>query len=151
MGRKISFSNRQQLESAVAFLNRARRRIGSDFFVKPGQAESELAKLEQLLLTLKDEDAFGVFGPWMDLHITQSGRVKLLGALRRKRADAQPGREKRRVISVTPAVYKELERLSKATGGIPMPRMLESLAAIANVDKKLQEKLFKLSVALSLK
>ena len=32
-----------------------------------------------------------------------------------------------------------------------MPKLLESLAAIANVDKKLQDKLLKLSVALSLK
>ena len=32
-----------------------------------------------------------------------------------------------------------------------MPKLLESLAAIANVDKKLQAQIFKVSVALSLK
>lgn len=92
--------------------------------MNPGQAESELTKLEQFMSTLKDEDAFGVFGPWMDLHVSKGGRLRLLGALQRKRADAKPGCERRRVISASPAVYKELERLYKATGGIPMPKML---------------------------
>lgn len=54
-------------------------------------------------------------------------------------------------VHLSPAVYGDLERLAKAAGGIPMPKLLESLAAIANVDKKLQEKLFRLSLALALK
>ena len=75
----------------------------------------------------------------------------MLNALRRKRADAKPGQLRRRVISVSPGVYLELERLSKSSGGIPLPKLLESLAAIANVDKKLQAQIFNVSLALALK
>lgn len=100
--------------------------------MKPAQVEPELAKLEQLLAPLKEDDATAVFGSWMELHLTSSGKVKLLGALRRQRANAKPGRQKSRTISLSPSVYGELERLSKAAGGIPMPKLLESLAAIAN-------------------
>jgi hypothetical protein len=41
--------------------------------------------------------------------------------------------------------------LQKKVGGVPLPKLLESLTAIAHVDKKLQDKLLKLSLALSLK
>jgi hypothetical protein len=119
--------------------------------VKPAHSEDELGKLERLLAPLKEDDAAAVFSSWMELHLTAGGRVRLLGTLRRQRADAKPARLKPRTISLSPSVFGELERLSKATGGVPVPKLLESLAAIANVDKKLQEKLFKVSVALSLK
>lgn len=151
MGRKNSVSTPEAFKDAVAYMRRAQHRSAAEFFVKAPRAEDELFKLEQLLASVNDKDAAGVFDSWMDLHLTASGRVRLLGALRRKRADAKPARPKPRSISLSPAVYGELERLSKATGGIPMPKLLESLAAIANVDKKLQEKLFKVSVALSVK
>lgn len=151
MGRKFLISSQEQLSDAVAFLHRAQKRDGREFFVKPKSAEQELAALTLLIPSLKDDETAGVFGAWMDLHLTDTGRTRLLGAFRRKRADNKPLKQKRRIISVSASVYKELESLSKTTGGIPMPRLLESLAAIANVDKKLQEKLLKLSVALSLK
>lgn len=120
-------------------------------FALPAQAEHELERLSKLLSPLNEADAAGAFSSWMEMYLTESGRVRLLGALRRQRADAKPTRQRSRTISLSPAVYRELERLSKATGGIPLPRLLESLAAIANVDKELQRKLLKLSVALSLK
>lgn len=151
MGRKISISSREQLVQAVAYLRRAQKRNTTDFFVKPQQAEQELERLQQLLTTLKDEEIPGVFASWMDLHLSNGGRVRLLGVLRRKRADSAPTRTRRRSISVSPAVYKELERLAKASGGIPMSKLLEGLAAIANVDKELQDKLLNLALALSLK
>lgn len=150
MGRKNSVSTPEAFIEAVAYMRRAEQRRAANFFVIPAQAEDALVKLEQLLARVNEADAAGVFDSWMDLHLTVSGRVRLLGALRRKRADAKPARTRPRTISVSPAVYGELERLSKTTGGIPMPKLLESLAAIANVDKKLQEKLFKVSVALSM-
>jgi hypothetical protein len=151
MGRKNSVSTLEDVNKAISYLRRARLRSAKDVFVKPAHSEEELGKLERLLTPLKEEDASAVFGSWMELHLTQGGRVRLLGTLRRQRADAKPARPKPRTISLSTAVYGELERLSKATGGIPMPKLLESLAAIANVDKKLQEKLLKLSIALSLK
>lgn len=151
MGRKNSVSTPKAFIDAVAYMRRAEQRRATNFFVTPTQAEDALVKLEQLLAKVNEDDAAGVFGSWMDLHLTVSGRVRLLGALRRKRADAKPARPRPRTISLSPSVYQELERLSKSMGGIPMPKLLESLAAIANVDKKLQDKLLKLSVALSLK
>lgn len=151
MGRKNSVSTLKNVNEAIAYLRRARLRSAKDVFLKSAIAEQELGKLEQLLAPLKEVDAANVFGSWMELHLTPGGKVRLLGALRRQRADANPARPRPRTISLSPAVYQELERLSKSTGGIPMPKLLESLAAIANVDKKLQEKLFKVSVALSLK
>lgn len=151
MGRKNSVSTLEDVNKAIAYLRRARLRSAKDVFVKPAHSEEELRKLERLLAPLKEEDASAVFGSWMELHLTTGGRVRLLGTLRRQRADAKPARPKPRTISLAPSVYGELERLSKATGGIPMPKLLESFVAIANVDKKLQEKLFKVSVALNLK
>lgn len=150
MGRRNSVSTLEDVNKAVAYLRRARLRSAQDVFVKATPAEDELGKLERLLAPLKEVDASAVFGSWMELHLTAGGRVRLLGTLRRQRADAKPARPKSRTISLSPSVYGELERLSKATGGIPMPKLLESLAAIANVDKKLQEKLFNVSVAISI-
>ena len=149
MGRKNSVSTLKDVNKAIAYLGRAQLRSAKNVFLKSADAEQELGKLEQLLAPLQEVDAANVFGSWMELHLTPGGKVRLLGALRRQRADANPARQRARTISLTPAVYGELERLSKVTGGIPMPKLLESLAAIANVDKKLQEKLFKVSVALS--
>ncbi len=92
-----------------------------------------------------------MFRSWLGLHLTPAGRGKLLAALRRKRADAKPGREKRHAISLAPDVYRDLVGLQKKVGGAPLSKLLGSLAAVALVDKKLQDKLFKLCVAASLK
>lgn len=148
MGRNSSLSTPEDFEKAVAYLRRKIERADTSFFVKPSQATTELARIEALLSRLPADDAPGVFSSWLVSYLTKDGRVKTLNALRRKRADANPGRLRRRVISVSPAVYKELERLSLVTGGIPMPKLLESLAAIANVDKSLQKKLFTVAVAI---
>jgi hypothetical protein len=150
MGRNISSLNPQYLEQAVAYLRRALEKNNSALFVKPTHAGTALAQIEGLLRTLKPGEASEVFRSWLGLHLTPVGRGRLLNALRRKRADAKPTRQKRRVISLTPQVYRELAGLQKKVGGVPIPKLLESLSAIANVDKKLQEKLLRLSVALSL-
>lgn len=151
MGRKNSVATFEDIRKAVAYLRRSRLRAASDVFALPAQAEHELERLSKLLSPLNEADAAGAFSSWMEMYLTESGRVRLLGALRRQRADAKPTRQRSRTISLSPAVYRELERLSKATGGVPLPRLLESLAAIANVDNELQSKLLKLAVALSLK
>lgn len=150
MGRKIASLNSDYLKQAVSYLRGAQQR-NNKVFIKPAQAVAELTRLEEQLATLKEDDAVALFRAWLDLHLTAKGRTTMLNALRRKRADAKPGRPRRRAISVSPGVYLELERLSKNSGGIPLPSLLESLAAIANVDKKLQAQIFKVSVALSLK
>ena len=108
-----------------------------------------MAQIETLLRTVKSAEAPDVFRSWLDLHLAPAGRGKLLAALRRKRADTKPGRPKRHVISLAPEAYKELVRLQKKVGGAPLPKLLESLAAVALLDKKLQDKLFKLSVAIA--
>ena len=151
MGRKNSVSTLKDVNKAIAYLRRARLRSAKDVFVKPAHCEEELGKLEHLLAPLKEEDAADAFGSWMELHLTTNGRVRLLGTLRRQRADSKPARTKPRTISISPAVYAELEALSKSIGQVPLPKLLESLAAIANVDKKLQQILFNVSLALSLK
>lgn len=148
MGRKIASLNRAYFKQAVAYLLRARQR-DARVFARPEQAGANLAQLEETLSKLKEDDGAALFRAWLDLNLTAEGKVKLLNALRRKRADAKPEQPRRRVISLAPRVYLELERLSKIAGGIPLPKLLESLAAIANVDKKLQAQILKVSVALS--
>lgn len=147
MGRNISSLNSQYFEQAVAYLRRALARDSGSLFVAPTRAGTALAQIEALLPTLKPDEAPGVFRSLLGLHLTPAGRGKLLAALRRKRADSKPGRQKRHVISLAPAVYRELVGLQKKVGGVPLPKLLGSLAAVALVDKKLQDKLLKLCVA----
>lgn len=151
MGRKISSFNPQYFEQAVAYLRRALEKNNAELFVRPTHADTALTQIEALMPTLKRDEAQEVFRSWLDLHLTPAGRGKLLGALRRKRADAKPDRPKRHVISIAPKVYKEMVDLQKKVGGAPLPKLLESLVAIGHVDKKLQDKLLKLCLALSLK
>lgn len=148
MGRKIAASTPEEFALAIAYLKRAMEKRGGELFVKPGRAGTDLAHLENLLSKANADGAPALFSSWVSSRLTGPGRVRLLNALRRRRADAKPDRRTRRTISVAPSVYGELERLSKSTGGVPMPKLLESLAAIANVDKNLQAQIFKLSVAL---
>lgn len=150
MGRKISAATPEAFALAIAYLKRAIDKDGGEGFVVPSRAAAALAQFEGLLAKTKAEESPLIFSSWVARQLTESGRMKMLNALRRQRADAKPDRQKRRTISVAPGVYAELERLSKSMGGISVPKLLESLAAIANADKTLQAQLLKLSVAISL-
>lgn len=85
---------------------------------------------------------------WLVGVLSDQGRAKLISAMRRRRADAKPGGVKRRALVLPLDTLREIERLQERTG-IPLPRMPYSLAFIANADKKLQEKVQRLSIAIS--
>jgi len=147
MGRNFSISSRERLAQAIAYLRRAHERNGTEFFVNAGQARGELSKLEDLMARQKDADITGVFSAWLDAHVTELGRARLLATLRRKRADSSPGRKRRRSVLLPDTAYRELELLSKSIGGVPLPRLIASFAAIANVDRSLREQLVKVAVS----
>jgi hypothetical protein len=150
MARTVSSLDLKSIALATAYLKRALQREDTATFVLPGRAAVDLAKVEALMERVGPDHAPGQFRLWVIEHISNAGRVKMLNALRQKKADAKPKGSKRRTISVSASTFAELEDLRKKTG-VPLPKLLASLAAIGNVDKELQRKIPKLAIALSMK
>lgn len=140
MGRTITTLNTEFFEHAVAYLHKAQLR-NPKAFVAPAQVGFALARLEGQLYTLKEPDAAVAFRAWLDLYLSPRGRISLLNALRRKRADSKPGRARRRIVALPPDAYVELNRLSKSLGGTPLPQLIAQLAALANGDAALKNRL----------
>lgn len=104
--------------------------------------------MQVLLAKVAAKNAPEVFRTWVIENLSVEGRIKMLNALRRKKADAKPERPKRQTISLPASTLRELELLAQKTG-LPMTKLLASLAAIGNVDKALRDKAVKLAVARS--
>jgi macrodomain Ter protein organizer (MatP/YcbG family) len=147
MARTVSALDAARTTLAVAYLKRALRRKDAAIFVAPSRAAAELAKVEAAMVRLGAEETPGQFRLWVIEHLSPTGRVKMLNALRRKKADVKPDRTKRRTLTVSADTYRDLDELAGKTG-VPLATLLRCLASIANADKALRDKLFTLAVAI---
>jgi len=150
MARTIAQLEADVMPAALAYLRRATERQSSVFKVKPAEARTHLLTLHDTLKSTHHDAVQLVFNDWLEQNLTPEGRVRMLAALRRKRADAAKGRLKRRTLVLPADTMDALEALAKQTGGMPVTKLLAAFAGIGHADVKLREQLLKLAVAMSL-
>jgi macrodomain Ter protein organizer (MatP/YcbG family) len=150
MARPIASLKPEGIEPALAYLRRTVTRDATAFRGKPAAAREALASLETQLAKAHRDDKPEVFRAWVAAHLTDEGRVRMLNAVRRRRADAKSSKAKYRSISLPVQASRELDALARKTG-LPVTKLLAAFAAIGNVDEKLRGQLVKLAVATSLK
>lgn len=63
------------------------------------------------MVELPKKEKAGVLSSWLEGVLSDQGRARLLSAMRRRRADAKPGRVKRRALVLPADTLKEIERL----------------------------------------
>jgi hypothetical protein len=112
-------------------------------------ARRELVELEAGLTRLSSARRGEVLQSWLAKHVTDKGRVRMLNALRRAKADNAVGTSARRSLSLPASTFAELDALAKEVGGVPMTKLVAAFAAIGRADPALREQLLKLAVAMS--
>lgn len=150
MARTIAQLEVDVMPAALAYLRRATERRSSVFRVKPAEARTRLLALHDPLKTTHRDAVQLVFNEWLEQNLTPAGRVRMLAALRRKRADAAKGRRKRRTLVLPSETMDALEALAKQTGGMPVTKLLAAFASAGRADARLREQLLKLAVATGL-
>jgi hypothetical protein len=149
MARTIATPTTEAIEPSLQYLRRAFARGGDVFRHKPAVVRSELAELEEALSRAHADAKPLVLKDWISLRLTDAGRVRMVNALRRRRADAKVTKRARRTLTLPAATIEELDALAGQVG-LPVTKMLAAFAAIGRVDAKLREQMVMLSVATTL-
>ena len=150
MARTIAQLEVEVMPAALAYLRRATERQSSVFKVKPAEARTRLLTLHDTLKSTHSDAVQLVFNDWLEQNLAPEGRVRMLAALRRKRADAARGRRKRRTLVLPADTMDALETLAKQAGGMPVTKLLAAFASIGRADEKLRAQILKLAVATGL-
>lgn len=148
MARTIATPTAEAIEPSLQYLRRAFARDGDVFRHKPAVVRRELAELEDALAHSPSDARPLVLKDWIALRMTGVGRVRMVDALRRRRADAKVTKRTRRMLTLPSTTIAELDELAKQTG-LPVTEMLAAFAAIGRVDAALRIQLLKLAVAAS--
>lgn len=149
MVRTVATPKPEAIEPSLLYLRRALARDADVFRHKPAIVRRELAELEDLLARTPADARPLVLKDWVAQRLTDAGRVRMVNALRRRRADAKATKRLRRTLTLPAATIDELEALAKQAG-LPVTKLLAAFAAIGRVDTALRAQLVKLAVAVSL-
>lgn len=141
MARPIAALPFDQLEQATAYLKRAVLRGSPLFWRHPQAIRVELSALESQLSALPAAEQSEKFRAWSIDHLTDSGRVRMLNALRRRRADANAPRTHPFVTLKLPIkTVRELKRLARQTG-MSVAQLLDTFIAQLRSDASTVEHL----------
>jgi hypothetical protein len=151
MARPIATLKPEGIEPALLYLKRALERSPDSFLQQPAAAKQSLLQLVERLSTCAPEIRSLAFKDWVTANLTDDGRVKMLSAVRQKRVSAKKRKVTHRNLRLPIQTAKDLEALAKQAGGMPVTKLLAAFAAMGSADTKLREKLFSLSIAISIK
>ena len=150
MARPTSPLSPDALEPALDYLRRAVNR-GADIFSKPpATVASSFSDLIKRASTTTGAVRADAMNKWVARHVTAEGRVRMLAALRRRRADAVAGDAGSRTVRLTGTAYLAAQSLAHKVG-MPLATALDSLVHVALADRALQDAVVKLGVALRAK
>lgn len=143
MARPTSQLSPDAHEPALDYLRRAVER-GADIFSKPpatvASAFSDLVKRASVKSGSARADALNM---WVARHVTAEGRVRMLAALRRRRADAVAGDAGSRTVRLTGAAYFAAQSLAHKVE-MPLATAIDILVHVALTDRVLQDAVVKL-------
>lgn len=145
MGRTVAPLKPEALEPALTYLQRASAR-SSDVYKDSAHVSAKLAELRRALPNVPEEARPQLLHEWLLKHVTPRGRVRMLNALRRARADANSSKNSRRTLVLSAGAHNDLVSLAAKTG-MPTTKALSALVAIAHVDSALREQMIRLAVA----
>lgn len=151
MARPIASLKPEGIQPALLYLKRALERPNKSFLHKPAMTSQSLLQLESRLSTCDPEIRTLLFKDWVTANLTDEGRVKMLSAVRQQRTSAKRHTNTHRSLRLPIETIKELERLSKTLGDMPLTKLLAAFAAIGNVDAALRTKLLKVGIAIHMK
>lgn len=139
MGRPASSLPVDELEPALAYLQRAVDR-GADFFTGGSkETRRSLSKLCQQGLTLRRTDFAAEANAWLTAHVTAQGRRCMLVALRQRRA-AERENGPRHAVRLTAAAHAAVTALAERLA-VPAGTAVALLARAALADPDLVARL----------
>lgn len=136
-------------QQILAYLRRAFDRNAPIFDTLPGPARESFGHLLAAVREQKAAAASGLINTWLEKHLSEEGRKKLLAVLRRRRADTT-GSKRSKFIRVPAAAFAVFDELAGKLG-TSVPLALHAAAEVVLVSADNRSKAKKLALAMKLK
>lgn len=135
MSRPLSPLPPENIAAALAYLKRAAERNSQNAFLhSPATTRPALLELEATLLRAVALDRPPAFNQWVAANLTAGGRLRMLNALRRRRADARTAKASTHSALRLPAkTVRELKSISRQAG-LSVALLLAAFAARVQAD-----------------
>ena len=151
MGRKLQFLSLSRIPEAISYLERSIARDEAEVFqVKPEKRKEALASIKIKLPRTSEDERPRAFHEWCVRTLSPKGRTRMMNALRRIKADANPAKKKRGTINVPSTTLRLIQEFAEKLG-MPVPLLLECMTEVIRSDPSTKDKVIRLAVAINMK